>query len=223
MSNAKALFEAGRLTDAITELNQAVKAHPADASLRVFLFELLSFQGDLERAGKQLEVLGTQAGDVGIELAIQVYRGLLAAEATRRAVFHGDALPKFITPPRAHVERYLLLVKKLASISEAELGELLEQAEEESPAIGGERGDQPFSSFRDADDRVAAVLEVFHEGEYLWVPFDQIRQLDITAPKKLRELMWVQARLETDGQPPGDVFIPTRYADSHLHQNENVR
>jgi type VI secretion system protein ImpE len=223
MLNAKALFEAGRLADAVQELNQAVKSRPSDAGLRTFLFELLCFQGALDRAAKQLDVIGGQSGDPGIELAVQAYRSLLAAEDQRRAVFHGDALPKFITPPRAHIERYLLMLKKLRSASEEEITGMLEQAEEESPAIGGERGGQAFSSFRDADDRVAGVLEVFHGGEYLWVPFDQITRVDITPPRKLRELMWVQARLQVEGQPAGDVFIPTRYTDSHLHQDDNVK
>jgi type VI secretion system protein ImpE len=223
MSNAKALFEAGRLNDAIQDLNQAVKARPADASLRIFLFELLCFQGDLDRAAKQLDVIGSQREDPGFELAVQVYRGLLNAEAARRAVFNGDALPKFIVPPSSHVERYLMLVKKLKSGSAEEIGHLLDQAEEELPQVAGDRSGQPFSSFRDADDRVAGVLEVFHEGAYLWVPVDQIRRLEITPPKKLRELMWVQAKLELDRQPPGHVFIPTRYTDSHLNEDDNVK
>jgi type VI secretion system protein ImpE len=203
MLNAKALFEAGRLADAVQELNQAVKARPSDSGLRTFLFELLCFQGALDRAAKQLDVISTQSDDAGIELALQVYRSLLAAEDQRRAVFHGEALPKFITPPRAHIERYLLLLKKLRSASEEEIADMLEQAEEESPSIGGERAGQPFSSFRDADDRVAGVLEVFHGGEYLWVPFDQITRVEVTPPKKLRELMWVKARLQIGGQPAG--------------------
>jgi type VI secretion system protein ImpE len=223
MPNAKALFEAGRLADAVQELNQAVKSRPSDSGLRTFLFELLCFQGALDRAAKQLDVIAAQSGDVGIELAVQVYRSLLAAEDQRRAVFHGDALPKFITPPRAHIERYLLLVKKMRSASEEEIAAMLEQAEEDSPSIGGDRGGQPFSSFRDADDRVAGVLEVFNDGEYLWVPFDQITRLDITPPRKLRELMWVQARLQVENQPAGEVFIPTRYTDSYLHQDDNVK
>jgi type VI secretion system protein ImpE len=223
MPNARELFDAGRLADAVQELNQAVKARPSDGGLRIFLFELLCFQGALDRAAKQLDVIAAQSGNAGVELAVQVYRSLLAAEDVRRAVFHGDALPKFITPPRPHVERYLLLLKKMRSASQEEIGAMLEQAEEESPSIAGERGGQPFSSFRDADDRVAAVLEVFHEGEYLWVPFDQITRVDITPPKKLRELMWVQARLQVGNQPTGDVFIPTRYTDSHLHPNDNVK
>jgi type VI secretion system protein ImpE len=223
MLNAKRLFDAGRLGDAVLELNQAVKSQPSDGGLRVFLFELLCFQGALDRAAKQLDVIAAQSATAGIELSVQVYRSLLAAEAARRAVFHGDALPKFITPPRSHVERYLLLLKKMRSASQDDLGAMLDEAEEESPSLTGERAGQAFSSFRDADDRVASVLEVFHEGEYLWVPFDQITRLDVTPPRKLRELMWVQARLQVENEPTGDVFIPACYPDSYLSPDDNVK
>src|SRR5262249_3365551 len=141
---------------------------------RVFLFELLCFHGALDRAAKQLDIISTGTSDAGTELAVEMYRRLLAAEGQRRNVFHGDGLPKFITPPRGHVERYLFLLKSLRTIPPGELGPRLEEAEAEAPPASGERGGQPFASFRDADDRVASVLEVFHEGEYLWVPFDQI-------------------------------------------------
>jgi type VI secretion system protein ImpE len=223
MQNAKALFEEGRLAESVEALNQAVKSRPADGGLRIFLFELLCFQGSFERAAKQLDVIAGQSGDPAIELGIDVYRSLVTAEGRRRAVFNGDALPKFITSPRPHVERYLLLLKKLRSAPGEEIAEILEQAEEALPIVTGERGGKPFSNFRDADDRVAGMLEVFHGSEYLWVPFDQITRLDITPPKKLRELMWVQAKLEVEGQPSGDVFIPTRYADSHLNPSDNVK
>jgi type VI secretion system protein ImpE len=222
MQGARALFEAGRLTDAVHELTEQVRSRPADAGLRTFLFELLCFQGDLDRARKQLGVMATQISDPGIELAVQVYEQLLAAEGTRRDVFHGDALPKFVTPPGEHVERYLILLRKMTAPA-AEVAALLEQAEEASPEIGGERKGQRFSSLRDADDRVAGVLEVFHGTDYLWVPFDQITRLEIEVPTKLRELMWARARLQVADQPEGEVFIPALYVDSYRHEQETVR
>lgn len=223
MQTAKAHFDAGRLSDAIAELNQALRSRPADGGLRTFLFELLCLDGALERAAKQLDVLSTQSGEPGVELAIQVYRSLLSAEERRRSVFHGDGLPKFIAPPEPHVDAYLLLLRRLESASADEAARLLEEAEDSLPAVSGRRGAQPFASIRDADDRLAGVLEVFHEGEYLWVPFDQIVRLEVTPPRKLRELIWAQAKLEVRGQPVGDVFIPALYVDSHLHSDGHVK
>jgi len=222
MQTARALFEAGRLADAIADLTQSLRARPADAGLRTFLFELLCFQGDLDRAEKQLGVLVNQTGDARLAMAAQGYAHLLNAERTRRQVFHADALPKFALPPGDHVERYLMLLRRMSGTAE-EVGTLLDAAEEGSPAIAGERNGRPFTSFRDADDRVGPVLEVFHGPDYLWVPFDQITRLEIGAPGKLRELMWAPARLQLGNDPIGDVVIPALYVDSYQDAQEPVK
>src|SRR4051794_19670600 len=46
------LFRAGQLTKAIEAQLQEVRSAPADKAKRFFLFELLSFAGDFDRAGK---------------------------------------------------------------------------------------------------------------------------------------------------------------------------
>jgi type VI secretion system protein ImpE len=222
MQSVKALVDSGRLTEGIATLTQEVKTHPADGRLRVFLFELLCFQGDLDRATKQLDVLSTQTTKAGEEMTVQVYRGLLAAEGRRRDVFHGPALPKFVTPPPPHVEQHVILVKKLQT-SASDAVALVGAAEESTEATAGDRSGKPFANLRDADDRLGSVLEVFHGTEYLWVPINQIASLEIVPPKKLRDLMWAQARLEVHGQPVGDVFVPALYVDSYRHADEQVR
>src|SRR5262249_28650525 len=197
-------------------------ARPADDAQRIFLFELLCFQGAFDRARKQLDVLGTRAATPGEQLAMSAYQMLLAAEETRRQVFTENALPKFLTPPSPYVNAYVFLVKKMATAS-ADLAQLLEEAETELPAFAGTRGGAAFSTFRDADDRVAGVLEVFHGSDYLWVPIDQIESLRIAPPKRLRELLWAQARIELVGQPAADVLIPALYPESSRHQNVLVK
>ena len=63
---AKELLDQHHLSAAISELNQDIKRHPTDARLRTFLFELLCFAGDYERAQRQLDVIGHQNEKVGI-------------------------------------------------------------------------------------------------------------------------------------------------------------
>jgi type VI secretion system protein ImpE len=220
--NPKELFEQGRLTEAVAELTQAVKSSPGDQAQRVFLFELLCFTGAFDRAAKQLDVLATQAGNLGTELAIGVYRALLTGEESRRRVFLGDGLPKFLTPPDEYVNACVLLLKKIRSAPQ-ETAQLLDEAEERLPAIGGVSGAHAFSSFRDADDRIAGVLEVLHGSDYVWIPLDRIARVEIVPPKRLRELMWMPARLELVDQPVADVFLPALYPDSHQHPDDQVK
>jgi len=52
------LYRAGRLTDAIKALSAELRDNPTDIRRRTFLFELLCFAGEYDRADKQLEVLG---------------------------------------------------------------------------------------------------------------------------------------------------------------------
>jgi len=56
--NPQELYRAGRLTDAIKALSAELRDNPTDVKRRTFLFELLCFGGEWERADKQLEVLG---------------------------------------------------------------------------------------------------------------------------------------------------------------------
>ena len=62
---AKELLDEGHLSAAIEQLNQEVKSHPTDSHLRTFLFELLCFAGDYQRAERQLDVLAQQSVDSG--------------------------------------------------------------------------------------------------------------------------------------------------------------
>jgi type VI secretion system protein ImpE len=219
---ARDLLNAGQLDDAVRTLTQEVKAKPADTSQRVFLFELLCFQGDFDRALKQLDVIAAQGSGPDTDLAVQVYRDLIAAERMRHQVFHDGALPKFFLSPPPYADHYVVMVKKLAT-SPAEAAGLLAEAEEKFPAATGTFGDRAFTSFRDADDRMAPVLEVFHDGNYLWLPLAQVRRLQVTEPKKLRDTIWAHAQVETDEGSVGDVFLPALYVDSHAHANEQVR
>jgi type VI secretion system protein ImpE len=220
--NAKELLDAGQLGEAVQAVTQEVRQRPADTSLRVMLFELLCFEGAFDRAAKQLDVIAGQGTNLASELAVQVYKDLLAAEQTRHSVFHGAALPKFVLTPPAYADRYVVLVKKLQQ-APAEAAALLAEAEESFPASAGSREGGTFSAFRDADDRLGPMLEVFHGRDYLWVPIEQIARLQVSEPKSLRDLIWARARLEMVEQPVGDVFIPALYVDSAANADPHVR
>ncbi len=89
---AQELFRAGQLADAIKALSAEVRDNPTDARRRTFLFELLCFAGEYERADKQLEVLG-QAGPSS-EIGVLLYRSALFAERQRQDLFTRGEFPK---------------------------------------------------------------------------------------------------------------------------------
>jgi type VI secretion system protein ImpE len=96
--NAAELYQAGRLDEAITALGDAVRSDPTDARRRTFLFELLCFAGELDRAEKHLDVLARSGKDA--ELGALLYRAALHAERTRRGMFGANGMaPSLVKPP----------------------------------------------------------------------------------------------------------------------------
>jgi type VI secretion system protein ImpE len=89
--NPQELYRAGHLTDAIKALSAELRDNPTDVKRRTFLFELLSFAGEFERADKQLEVLA-QAGPSS-EMGVLLYRSALYAERKRHDVFERGEFP----------------------------------------------------------------------------------------------------------------------------------
>ncbi|MBT9330201.1 type VI secretion system accessory protein TagJ [Paracidobacterium acidisoli] len=89
--DALSLYRAGQLQPAIEALGVELRKQPLDVRRRTFLFELLCFAGEYERAGKQLDILS----DSGKEAAAgsMLYRAALHAETTRQAMFAENKLP----------------------------------------------------------------------------------------------------------------------------------
>jgi type VI secretion system protein ImpE len=89
--NAQALYQAGRLDEAVQALSAALRADPADVRARTFLFELLCFAGEYERAGKHLDVIAGSSNEAS--LGALLYRSALHAERTRQEMFLAGAVP----------------------------------------------------------------------------------------------------------------------------------
>lgn len=90
----KQLFDAGRVREAQDALAANLRNDPSDVPSRIFLFELLCFSGQYERAEKQLGLLA-QSGR-SAELGAIVYYAALHAEKSRNEVFRNEAFPKSI-------------------------------------------------------------------------------------------------------------------------------
>ncbi len=94
---AKQLFDGGEVCEAEKTLSSYLRDHPADVGQRTFLFELLCFSGQYDRAEKQLGVLAK--GKSETELAAVLYYSALHAEKTRHELFKNQDFPK--TPAAA--------------------------------------------------------------------------------------------------------------------------
>jgi type VI secretion system protein ImpE len=220
MSKAKELYDEGRLREAIEQVTSEVKANPTEISLRIFLFELLSFAGDLDRAEKQLDVIGHQSAQA--EIGVQVYRNIIKAERDRRRLMSDGLKPFFLTEPPAYVDLHLDAINRIREGNFAEARAILDRAEEERPALIGTLNGSAFEDLRDCDDIFGPVLEVIVQDKYTWIPFEQIKRMEVAPPKQLRDLLWATTSIETTDKSM-QAFLPTLYLNSSSHENDQVR
>lgn len=94
--NATEHFRAGHLSEAIQALTEEVRQAPGDAQKRTFLFELLCFAGEYDRAERQLDVLTGENRNV--QMGALLYRAALAAERVRFGFFNDK---KYLQHPAA--------------------------------------------------------------------------------------------------------------------------
>jgi len=92
MENANQLFQAGKLKEAVQALSAEVRDHPSDTKRRTFLFELLCFSGEYDRAEKQLDLLAEASPKS--EMGALLYHSALHAERTRQELFQKKEYPK---------------------------------------------------------------------------------------------------------------------------------
>lgn len=98
--NAIELYRAGKLQDAIAALGVELRSDPTDTPRRTFLFELLCFSGEYDRAEKQLDVLAASGKESA--MGALLYRSALHAQRLREEQFaKGDAL--FSSAPRTEL------------------------------------------------------------------------------------------------------------------------
>jgi type VI secretion system protein ImpE len=219
--NATELYQSGKLAEAITAQTAEVKTDPVNQGKRLFLFELHAFNGDLDRARRQLDAV--TSSDVAIVAAFQQYKLLLDAEQQRRDFFAKGKSPGFFAPGPEHMRLRLEAVEKLRLGHVAEAVELIRQADAATPPLKGTLNGKPFEHLRDADDLFGPILEVLARGNYYWVPLDQVAALAANVPRYPRDLLWLPARMTlADGQE-GEIFIPALYHDSQAAADETLK
>lgn len=121
--SARQLYADGQLEAAITQLGVELRQHPDDVQRRTFLFELLAFAGQYDRARKQLDVLATKGTEV--EAGTLLYRAAIEAERVREHMFDTGDYPAGEAPAPV---RGTLNGKPFSSIEDADprLGARLE-------------------------------------------------------------------------------------------------
>ncbi|MEZ5065015.1 MAG: type VI secretion system accessory protein TagJ [bacterium] len=213
---AQDFWREGRLAEAIEAQIGEVKANPLDVDRRYFLFALFAFSGNLERAAKQLDALGTS--DQKLAAGTIPYHNLLAAEADRRRVLAGEAdalIPD--DAPESLRRRARAFRGDRWTRAELEAIEALETA-----TSGTCDGDE-FRQIHDTDEALGPTVEMFAGGRWLLLPFGKIRSLSIREPRHVLDLLWVPASLEDRDGVHADVHLPVLYPASASADDDGLR
>jgi type VI secretion system protein ImpE len=112
---AKELLGAGKVREAERALSAHLRNNPTDVASRTFLFELLCFSGQYDRAEKQLGILAQ--GSHEAEMGATLYYSALHAEKSRHAMFQKEEFPKESAAPSP---AGVLNGKSFQSISDAD-------------------------------------------------------------------------------------------------------
>ncbi len=211
----------GGLDETLTQLQDQVRKDPANASHRIFLFQLLAVLGDWNRAATQLKVSGEL--DAGTLAMVQTYREALRCEVLRADIFAGRNTPLVFGQPEKWVALMIEALRPSAEGDHAGAQSLREEAFELAPATAGSIDGQAFEWIADADQRLGPILEVVVNGAYYWVPFDRIREIRIEEPADLRDLVWMPAQLIWSNGGGTVGLIPTRYPGSEASEDNHIR
>lgn len=211
----------GDVDAARAALQERIRAEPASAELRVFLFQLLCVSGEWDRALTQLSVAGElDAGTLGM---VETYREAVNSESLRAQVFSGSRMPLIFGDPERWVA-LLLEALKLTGTGEVARGQTLrEEAFEAAPALPGTINGTPFQWLADADPRLGPVIEALVNGRYYWIPFACIAELRIEEPEDLRDVVWMPAEFRWTNGGEAVGLIPTRYPGSERHEDAGIR
>ncbi|MET0327715.1 MAG: type VI secretion system accessory protein TagJ [Luteimonas sp.] len=211
-SPAEQLLREGRPDDALQALTAQVRGAPADASMRLFLFQLLALGGQWARARSQLDVAARL--DPGNALLCTAWGAMLEAEQVRASVFAGDALPTVIGEPADWVPPLLEALRLDARLEHAAAAALRARAFDLAPATAGRIDGRAFGWIADADARFGPCLEVVLQSGYGWAPLERIARLAFEPPASLADTLW--APVEVTWRNGGQVhaYVPVRYPGS---------
>jgi type VI secretion system protein ImpE len=208
---AKELFSEGKLAEALATATEDVRKHPADAERRAFLAVLLCFDGNLERADKQLDALVHHDPEAAV--GISLTRQLVRAEQARQQFYKEGRVPEFLKTPD---DRAALHLQASVMIREGKLEEAsaaLEQAEEMRGELKGTFNGESFADIRDLDDFTAGYFEVLTStGKFYWIPMEDVIEMAIQPPQRARDLLWRQTTMIVRDGPEGEVYLPSIYA-----------
>jgi len=205
----------------LRQLQEQVRKEPANASYRVFLFQLLALTGQWERALNQLTVAGEL--DAANLAMVQTYREALHCEVLRGEIFAGHRSPLIFGQPDPWFALLIEAQRLVAQGVGEQAKDVRERALADAPGTPGTIDGTPFEWIMDGDSRLGPVLEAIVNGRYYWIPFQRIHMIRLEKPEDLRDLVWTPAYFTWANGGESVGLIPTRYPGSEAAPDPELR
>jgi type VI secretion system protein ImpE len=209
MPDAREALRSGDVEGAMAALKQDVRKSPRDGKLRTFLFQMFCVTGEWDRALTQLSVAGEL--DPLAYPMVQAYQAAIRCEMLREKVFRGELSPTVLGDPGEWLPLLMEATRLFAKGQHQEAAQLRDSAFEAAPSSSGVVNETAFEWIADSDPRLGPVVEVFLNGNYMWVPIFRIKSLLFEAPADLRDQVWTPTRFKWTNEGEAMGFIPTRY------------
>ncbi len=219
--NSKDLIKEGKLAEARSQLIDEIKKSPSDAGTRTMLFQVMAFLGEWDKALNHLNIIATQ--DPSREPGVSVYRNIIAAEKERLSVFQSGSKPSFLPKAPVYGEAYSEVFKKLVSKKTDEAKTLFNNLKEPQPKLSGSLNGNKFSGFFDTDSFLEMFFEAFVHEKYVWIPCDSVREIVITPPSSLFDLIWANSQITLWGGLTLNCFLPVLYPETFLKDDEQLK
>lgn len=200
----------GRLTDALALQEVAAANRPADAAALLFLFELQLLANHFRRAWATLNAI--PSADPAWPKARRWYRQLARCAHARSR----GRRPSFVAEVPRHARQRWKAVRAIQQDQPATALERIDRADHRTPHLLGHVDGREFDGLRDADDRFASVLEAFVGGEYVWLPFEQLRRVTIPTAMRILDSAYRPARIRLSDGEEFNAVLPLIYPQSDL-------
>ncbi|HYE63436.1 MAG TPA: type VI secretion system accessory protein TagJ [Phycisphaerales bacterium] len=218
------LLRQGKLDECLKAVEAQVRANPAEAKLRVMLFQVLSVMGQWDRAQTQLQTCAQM--NPGNMLMAQVCKQAILCEHLRNEVWSGKRTPLVLGEPEEWVSWVIQAAGMSANGQHDAAAELRGRAFDAAPAVAGaitigdDAAPTPFEWIADADERLGPMLEAIVDGKYYWIPWQRIAQVKIDKPTDLRDTVWLPATFIWSAGGSSVGLIPVRYPGSEQPTND---
>jgi len=226
MSSIDEKIKQGDLSEAYTETVEHLRKNPSDITMRDLLFQILLFMGQWERAVKQLDIIVKEK--LYAQTKINAFKQMIKAEINRHQifneicnetcniVFYENYVPK-------HHETYqqamIQFNKKQYETVAAQLIDICDANPLPSAIVNG----LSVNKFKNTDTILTRCFEVFINASYYWFPFEQIKEMKISEPKTLLDLLWIPTQIIAIDDQQINALLPVLYPNTAFHENDLIK